>query len=106
MYCKHCGAVAVGKYCSCCGRRLRDNVDEFNIARRKMAKEFGFQSGKELVYQHLASACWIACEIKYGKDLILVTESGPVLAANAYERLEIVKAHATALYERLKAESF
>lgn len=109
MYCKHCGTVAVGKYCFCCGRRLRDNVDEFNATRRKMAKNFSLiagQRGKDLAYQHLASACWIACEIKHGKDLILVTESRPVLAANAYERREIVKAHAAALYERLKAESF
>lgn len=106
MYCKHCGAVAVGKYCSCCGRRLRDNVDEFNIVRRKMAKEFSFQSGKELVYQHMATACWIACEIKYCKDPILFVCGERVLAPDAYERLEIVKAHATALYERVKAESF
>ena len=111
MYCNHCGAVAVGKYCSCCGRRLRSSVQEFDLEMGRLHKEFYkkayVESGKSLAHQHLASSCWIACELKYLRNRCVNGVNGElVLAPDAYERLAMVQAHATALYERLKAESF
>lgn len=110
MFCNHCGAAAVGRYCSCCGRRLVNNVDAFNRTIGRERKDFCNKAyllaGKSLHHMHLASSCWYACEIKYGKGLVSVINGESVLALDAYERLELVKTHATALYERLKAESF
>lgn len=111
MYCKHCGAAAIGKYCSCCGRRLRNSVEEFNLAQDRLHKDFYkkayMEAGKSLEHQHLASACWIACELKYLRNRYANGKNGElVLAPDAWERLELVHTHAAALYERIKAEGF
>lgn len=111
MYCNHCGAVAIGKYCSCCGRKLRNSVQEFDLEKGRRYREFYkkayAESGKSLEHQHLASACWIACELKYLRNRCVNGKDGElVLAPDAWERLALVQLHAAALYDRIKAESF
>lgn len=110
MYCKHCGAVAVGKYCSCCGRRLQSSVQEFDLEVGRLHREFYkkayAESGKSLAHQHLASSCWIACELKYLRNRCVGVNGELELAHDAYDRLVIVQTQAHKLYERIKAESF
>lgn len=105
MYCKNCGAVVVGKFCSCCGTKIRRDVDQYILDRRRMQKEFA-DAPKEYgsSYMHLATACWYVYECKLLKGDIVVIGGERFLAPDAYERLAAVKAHATALFNRLKAE--
>ena len=108
MYCNYCGAVVVGKYCSCCGKRLLSRMEHFRRTERKRCKDFADKayrdSGKDVARQHLANACWVACTCKYGDYLDSKEES--YLAIDAYEKLALVESHAVALYERIKAEGF
>ena len=110
MYCSKCGAVVAGKYCSCCGKRILSDVQQLNATARKMSKDFCEwayrESGNMLSHKHLASACWVACEMKYAKGLALFMGDGYVVVPGAYERLETVRDHAIALYKRLKVEGF
>jgi hypothetical protein len=110
MYCKNCGAAVVGKFCSYCGKKVLTDVQQLNATARKMSKDFCEwayrESGHMLSHKHLASACWCACEMKYGKGLALFIGDRYVVVPGAYEKLEIVRDHAIALYERLKAETF
>lgn len=37
-FCKKCGAVVIGKFCSCCGTRATDDFTDFRKAQRRMEK--------------------------------------------------------------------
>lgn len=39
-YCKKCGAVVTGKFCSCCGTRATDDFTDFRKAQHRMVREF------------------------------------------------------------------
>lgn len=38
-YCKKCGAVVTGKYCSCCGTRATSDFADFRKAQRRMDRD-------------------------------------------------------------------
>lgn len=118
MICKNCGAAVVGKYCSCCGKRIRNDYEEFKRAERKAQQEFkrnavekyaaGMPCGL-MVVGDLATACWNACKIKYfGGVFVEVYQPGNrvIVPDEAYEMLEKVKKHATALLDRLVMTDF
>ena len=115
MYCRKCGAVITGKYCANCGYKVQNDLAEFRRAERKAIKEYEKQfdaftnherSTYDLSLVHLISACWHACSMKYGRNMVV--RSGPsgewLPSPHAYETLEIVKEHATRLCERFLAE--
>lgn len=107
MYCKNCGAAVTGRFCSRCGIRIRNDVDQYILDKRREARAFEktvvghFDS---LSASHLATACWYVYECKLLKHDIVSVAGETFLAPDAYERLAAVKANATALYNRLKAE--
>lgn len=39
-YCKKCGAVVTGKYCSCCGKRATTDLEDFRNAQRRIWRAF------------------------------------------------------------------
>jgi hypothetical protein len=105
MYCSKCGAAVVGKFCCCCGKRVFDEFETFSKHYRKTKKDYEnsfYQPGrgrKGLQDNHIATACWYACEIKYAPVLYRSHDGG--LVPGAYEILENVKNHAIALAERI-----
>lgn len=114
MYCRNCGAAVVGKFCSCCGYKVRDEKAEFRLTQIRTFKAYKKQfdnlietpEGRNVSLAYLADACWLACEHKQVNDYIKKNEGTyPYcvweLMPGAYERLEIVKEHATRLFERL-----
>lgn len=115
MFCKNCGAVVVGKFCSCCGKRVYSDLQEFRQVERRAKKEFLRNAAIDnLDRMHLADCCWTACEMKYmGKGRICQCNPNTafggeryVLAPNAYELLQTVKQHAQALFDRLIVEDY
>ena len=39
MFCSKCGAAVNGKFCSCCGQRVRSGIEEYRLAERRMRKQ-------------------------------------------------------------------
>lgn len=106
MYCKKCGAAVVGKFCSCCGFRVRSQLEEFRLEERRRAREFK-NTCANISYQkmrfdlmHLADACWLASSARYGLCTkgLLVWDTVP---AEAYESLKNIESHAMALFLQL-----
>jgi len=70
IYCKNCGAVVVGKFCSCCGQRVRTTLEEFRFAEKRAEREFKNRHHKEdfgkygLIPTHVASLSFFAASEK------------------------------------------
>lgn len=113
MYCNNCGAVAVGKFCSCCGAKLRTEIEMFRLTAKRTHKEYMKQFERfhlpcpnpvNVAIDQIATACWYACEIKYGNGMEIGNANiGYSVAPDAYMKLETVKDRATKLCERLLA---
>lgn len=109
MYCKNCGAVVYGRFCSCCGKRVLTELKEFRKAERKAKKKFCEICCKEgdeykLHLMHLADACWevysthpsFNCVVWDGRR-----DGEYVVTPNAYENLRNIEQKAAALFEEL-----
>ncbi len=35
MFCTECGAAVTGKFCSCCGARVRSDLEAFKLKQRR-----------------------------------------------------------------------
>lgn len=71
MFCSKCGAVVNGKYCSCCGQRIRSEIEEFDVIERRLRREFRAANADKVLPRgshYLAEACWLAAGMKYKKD--------------------------------------
>lgn len=100
MYCSKCGASVVGKYCSCCGQRIRSEAEEFNLIENRLRREFKSAcagSRVPLYYAHLAEACWLAATMKYQKR-----PSETVGFIEAVNSMDQVKYAARDLFNKLK----
>jgi len=65
MFCKNCGAVITGKYCSCCGSRVRSAGQDFFLAVRKRKREFvntRYHKANDLATMRTAAFCWDTIE--------------------------------------------
>lgn len=74
MFCKKCGAAVVGKFCSCCGNRVRTNAEEYSLAANRAKREFirdmthdADDRYLEPWRGHLAEACWLASSTKINR---------------------------------------
>lgn len=106
MFCTKCGAAVTGKYCSCCGQKVRSHKDEVILIEKKAKKEFCDSCTKSIngqfvdsaaVMGHLALACWEAASAKYLKypsDAV-----GYIESVNSADK---VKMTARLLFEKLK----
>lgn len=75
MYCKSCGAAVVGKYCSCCGARVRTDAEELRLIENRMRREFVSEMRGPralgrlgLAYANIAEACWLAADLMHPRD--------------------------------------
>ena len=102
MFCNKCGAAVNGKFCSCCGQRVRSSLEEYRLAENRMRREFEKScsekgNARELHLMHLASACWLASSMKYDRSVIL--RIGDYVPKSMYENLQTVRDHAEKLYQ-------
>lgn len=102
VFCSKCGASVVGKYCSCCGQRIRSSEEEFKLEERRMEREFknlnsrnNYGGLKDLYSSHLAQACWLAAAMKYR------TEPSQTGYQQAIKNLEYVRDKAQVLFDKL-----
>ena len=101
MFCKNCGAAVVGRFCSCCGRRARSEIEDFRLTEQRKRREFLNDCRKPSEpawWGHLAEACWYAAAMKYKKDPTL----DGVSLAEANENLEEIRFHAWGLFCELR----
>lgn len=101
MYCTKCGAFVVGKYCSCCGQRVRSEMEEFRILERRRKKAFErsceYSNGQIILHNaRLADLCWITASLKYLK------EPNAARWVEAEGSLDKVESAARYLFEKLK----
>lgn len=106
MYCSKCGAAVIGKFCSCCGTRVRNRIEEFRLAEKRAEKAFKdactYDSDRRLLgldRMHLAMACWQAASIKYGTYRRLAVDNNVPDAA--FDELQIIRMHAEKLFDQL-----
>ena len=105
MFCKKCGEEVTGKYCSNCGTKVTNRMEELRKAERKAQKDYEYglthnASGVLLpdVNGHLVSACWMASKSKYGWEFRVLKDDPENIPDEAFERLKIVREHAVKLY--------
>lgn len=65
-YCKKCGAVVDGNYCSCCGTKATSSKEEFQKQLRKARKQYKDEAHRRnrLTGMHLADLAWMLAEWK------------------------------------------
>lgn len=106
MFCSKCGAAVTGKYCSCCGQKVRSHKDEVLLVEKKLKREFcdsctkvndSMFADNAPAMGHLAIACWeaaIAKYVKYPSETVGYIES--------VNSLDKAKYAARALFDKLK----
>lgn len=106
MYCNKCGALVVGKYCSCCGTKIRSQLEELRLAERRTRKEFvramSYSSAGALLglsELHLAEACWIASYQKYSLGKLCWADDQ--IPQEAFDSITVVRDRAEQLFKRL-----
>ena len=105
MFCTKCGASVVGKYCSCCGNRVRSSLEDLRLAEKRAKREFENACGnseyprRQLELLHLANACWLASYQRYNKSARYMI--GDIIPPEAYDSLETVRIHAQKLFDQL-----
>ena len=104
MNCRKCGAAVNGKFCSCCGQRVRSALEEYRLAEKRMERDFTnkcSETGKarELHLMHLASAWWKASSMKYDRSRILSIDD--YVPKSVYDNLQTLRDHAEKLYKAL-----
>ena len=102
MFCSKCGAVVAGKYCSCCGQRVRSEIEEFRLTEQRMRRAFlnecREKNGGAAWLQHLADACWLTASTKYRRD----PRFDGVSYAVALDSLEEIRFTARGLFNELR----
>ena len=68
MYCRKCGAVVSGKFCCCCGAKIRSMAEELRLAEFAERRAFKNRHRKDCEPWHfwLAEMCWNLANQKYG----------------------------------------
>lgn len=108
MNCRVCGSAVVGRYCSYCGARVRTDSDEYNSLLRRTKAEYkrecSFYRGegrRSAAIDHLATACWLAAEMRYGTQWTCASTF--VMTPADIDNIEAVKEHAMLLFRQLVA---
>lgn len=59
-YCKNCGAVVTGKFCSCCGAMVRSDLRDFRLELSKRKRSFSnrFYENGYLPRFRMANTAW------------------------------------------------
>ena len=99
MHCTKCGAVVYGRFCSCCGQRVRTSFETFRLVERGTERAFKKEhvaNGSE----RLAEACWLASCAKHSK-IIRSLWAGDEVPDSAYEELKRIREHAEILFNRV-----
>ena len=74
MYCKKCGAAVTGRFCCCCGERVRTNAEEIKRETRRLRNQFKDACIEKYDYPyvnycHMAEACWNAAEVRSSEKI-------------------------------------
>ena len=103
MFCKNCGAAVTGKYCSCCGTRIRSYGKEFFLALRRRKRAFANSkyhlNNDDLNAIHSANFCWERVQNKIVEPL-----RSQIIASAWFDGealLDEVEEKADSLYEQV-----
>lgn len=101
MFCSKCGAAVNGKFCSCCGQRVRSGLEEYRLAEKRIKREFiKACSGTGVAYNparmHLAEACWTASSLKHDRTRILCIDD--YVPKSLFDNLEVVRTYAEEIF--------
>lgn len=101
MFCSKCGAAVNGKFCSCCGQRVRSSAEEYRLTERRLKREFvkahsGTGTAYDLARMHLAEACWTASSLKHDRTRILCLDD--YVPRSLFDGLETVRSYAEELF--------
>lgn len=100
-YCKKCGAVVSGKFCSCCGTRATSDLTDFRRDQRRAKRLFidrmsaGDRSG---FARHAAEFAWLSAEHAILWSLSLSVDNFSTHSDIAYQRLIVVNEKAEVIY--------
>lgn len=105
-YCKKCGAVVTGKFCSCCGTRATDDFTDFRKAQRRMEKDFcqkasAAHDGKDR--SHASRIANLALDIAFDRLLpyhALTVDAFDQYSDYCWKKLPECRELAELLYER------
>ncbi len=107
-YCKKCGAIVVGKFCSCCGERVRTSLKEYRIMERRLKKVFEDSKREDfqkygLVPIHVASLAFFAAERKCEPKIPVNEETFDLYAEQFFCGLKQASREAESLYQKILA---
>lgn len=107
MNCRVCGSAVVGRYCSYCGARVRTDLDEYKSLMRRAKAEYNRECSlyrgngrRGAAVEHLANACWLAAELRYGTEFL---GNDFVMTPADVNNIETVKEQAMLLFRQLVA---
>lgn len=107
VHCKNCGAVVVGKFCSCCGQRVTTILEDFRLAERRAAREFKNKHHEEdfhtygLIPDHVASLSFFVAEEKCVPSWNVYSCSFDEIAEESFNGLENAVSTAEKLYKAI-----
>lgn len=104
MICPKCGAIVIGRFCSCCGEKMRTSLEAFRLAERGAKRAFEKQH-KINASSRLAEACWFASYERYAKYIRMLNIYIDV-PEMAYIELQNIVAHAEILFNSLVNSGF
>ena len=103
-YCKKCGAVVDGKFCSCCGTRATTDLADFRRELNRRARAFRterYHNSGDFDKLHAADFAWGRAEWAILRPYTTSAEAFPLMSDLAYAKLPVVEERAASLYEQV-----
>lgn len=105
-FCKNCGAVVTGKFCSCCGTKVTTDLADYrkmmNRKRRSFVNQCFFADGGNRSLP-LAQAAWAVAERSLESVQGFTIDTFPLIAADIYSKIPEMEKKAAKFYEVITA---
>lgn len=111
-YCKKCGAIVTGKFCSCCGTRATTDLKDFRLAQSRLERELKDEAFKLDFNKYgnvVTGAAALAVAVAFKNNIpghCLNVDDFHLFKGLCWERLELCKVEAREIYTRIMEACF
>ena len=106
-YCKKCGAIVTGKFCSCCGTRATSDLKDFRLAMSRLERELRNEVHTSDFAKYGCStlgAASLAAEVTFTKSLpqrLLNVNDFHLVKDLCWEQLDLCRLEMRQTYARI-----